>query len=384
MQHNDDKAGIYIHIPFCHKACHYCNFHFSTSVKQKPAYVEALLKEIALRSDYAGGRRIGSVYFGGGTPSLLDADELQRIMQALHTHYPIDSTAEITLEANPDDIHADAVRVWKEAGINRLSIGIQSFRDADLKRMNRTHSGAEALASISMAQAGGITNISGDLIYGLPELDDAAWLANIDMMVGAGVQHISCYALTIEPKTALAHFIASGKEQAPDDVQTERQFHLMRTRLLAHGFIHYEISNFCLPRYQAAHNSGYWRGMYYIGLGASAHGYNGKTRQWNFPNNPQYIRAITTNTPSFEIEYLNTSMQMHELIMVSLRTAQGLDLEAFTSRFGSEARQQLLDAAAPLIQEGVVYVADAYLHIDTAHWFIADSIIAHLFFDVEA
>lgn len=383
MQYNEKSAGIYIHIPFCRKACHYCNFHFSTSMQHKSDYVEALLQEIRLRHSYTGNRVIGSIYFGGGTPSLLSESELGKIMSALHNQFSVASDAEITLEANPDDIDQSILNAWKKNGINRLSIGVQSFRDADLQRMNRAHTSKQAGAAIMLAQDSGLENLSADLIYGLPQLDDDAWMLNMRTLVSLGVQHISSYALTIEPKTALAHFIATGKEEALSDQETERQFHYLRGYLQEQGFTHYEISNFARAGHMAVHNSGYWRGMHYAGLGAAAHSYNGTNRQWNVANNAQYIRGIQENNPVVEVEELSVSMRMHEMIMISLRTQWGLSLSRFSEQFGEAALKQLLAAASPLIASGNLIEEDGHLHIPRSYWFIADSLIAELFFDIE-
>lgn len=349
---------------------------------QKSAYVDALIQEIDLRASYLTDRAVGSVYFGGGTPSLLSGEELDRIMSALHRRFVITSGAEVTLEANPDDIKEATLSFWKKNGINRLSIGVQSFRDTDLRRMNRAHTSAEATGAIAMAQDFGLSNISADLMYGLPDLDDDAWTMNIHTLVSMGVQHISSYALTIEPKTALAHFVASGKEKPLSDAATERQFHYLRGYLQEQGFKHYEISNFGKEGYFAVHNSGYWRGMMYLGLGASAHSYNGESRQWNIAQNAAYIKGLQEGTPVFEQEILTESMRMHECIMISLRTQWGLSLNKFGAQFGEEALHQLRAVSGTLMHSGQLEEHDGHLHIPRSYWFIADSIIASLFFDI--
>lgn len=352
-------------------------------MQHKSAYVEALLQEIRLRPAYTGNRVIGSIYFGGGTPSLLSESELGEIMSALHNQFSVATDAEITLEANPDDIDQSILTGWKKNGINRLSIGVQSFRDADLQRMNRAHTSAQAGTAIRLAQDSGLENISADLIYGLPQLDDDAWMLNMRTLVSLGVQHISSYALTIEPKTALAHFIATGKEQALSDQETERQFHYLRGYLQEQEYTHYEISNFAKAGHMAVHNNGYWRGMHYLGLGAAAHSYNGTNRQWNVANNAQYIRGIQENNPVVEVEELSVSMRMHEMIMISLRTQWGLSVSRFSEQFGEAALKQLLAAASPLMASGNLIEQDGHLHIPRSYWFIADSLIAELFFDIE-
>lgn len=305
MQTPDNAAGIYIHIPFCHKACHYCNFHFSTSLELKTAYVSALLQEIRFRAGYIEGKNVRSIYFGGGTPSILSADELNVILSTIRANFQISEDAEVTLEANPEDIHADSMQAWKQAGVNRLSIGIQSFRSADLQWMNRNHDGDQASDAIDIAIAGGIDNISADLIYGIPGLSDVDWEINIHTLLQKKVQHISAYALTVEPKTALAHFVAKGTAAAPDEGQSERQFFYLREQLLAAGFEHYEISNFARDGKIAMHNSGYWMGFHYLGVGASAHSFNGNSRQWNIASNALYIKALENGGAYYETEILS-------------------------------------------------------------------------------
>ncbi len=283
-------AGIYLHIPFCRQACHYCNFHFSTSLKGKNDFVGALLKEMRLRKDYIGGEPVETIYFGGGTPSLLEAGELEAIMEGLRMHFVIDPGAEITLEANPDDIEGIRLEAWRVAGINRLSIGIQSFFEADLQWMNRAHNAVQAGECIRMAQEEGFRNISIDLIYGGPTLPDSHWMENVDRAIALQIPHLSCYALTVEPRTALDKMIQQHKKQdvSPDD--QARQLLLLMDWMKQSGYEHYEISNFALPGHRSRHNSAYWQGKTYLGLGPSAHSYNGVSREWNVANNALYIK----------------------------------------------------------------------------------------------
>ena len=287
-------AGIYLHIPFCRQACHYCNFHFSTSLNRKNDFVAALLKEMEGRRDYIGTAPVETVYFGGGTPSLLTEEELQQIMGRIRELFPLTPDAEITLEANPDDITTSGkLKAWKQAGINRLSIGIQSFWEEDLRWMNRAHDATQAANSIRMAQDEGLDNISVDLIYGGPTLPDDHWEKNVTQAIASGIPHLSCYALTVEPRTALDKMIHQKKKAAVNPDDQARQFLLLMRWLGAAGYEHYEISNFALSGHRSRHNSSYWQGTPYLGLGPSAHSYNGSSRQWNVANNTQYIDGIS-------------------------------------------------------------------------------------------
>ena len=321
-------AGIYIHIPFCRKACHYCNFHFSTSLHQKAALLEALQIEIETLHLPVGvelQRNIYTVYFGGGTPSLLDVSEITSIINALKEQFMIASDAEITLEANPDDITIEKLTAWKTAGINRLSIGVQSFFEDDLKWMNRAHNVKQAKEGIALAKANGFGNLTIDLIYGTPTLTDGQWMANIDMALSLGVNHLSCYALTVEDNTALHHFIKKGKVPPVDEEKQERHFMQLIQRMETGGFEQYEISNFALPGYRSKHNSNYWSGNAYYGFGPAAHSFDGNaTRWWNVANNGIYIDQLKNGEPAFEYEILKPVQRLNERIMTSLRTSEGL------------------------------------------------------------
>jgi oxygen-independent coproporphyrinogen-3 oxidase len=285
-------AGIYIHIPFCRKACHYCNFHFSTSLQYKNDFVTALLKEIDLRVDYLQQELIETIYFGGGTPSLLEEDDLHRIVAHLHRHFKIADNTEITFEANPDDITREKLISWRTNGINRLSIGVQSFFDDDLKWMNRAHSAQQSVQSILLAQEEGINNLTIDLIYGTPTLGNENWEKNFKQAVTLNIPHLSCYALTVEPKTALAKMIAQHKIGDIDSERQATQFLLLTDWATAAGYEHYEISNFAKPGMRSKHNSAYWQGKKYLGLGPSAHSFNGTARQWNIANNSLYVQSL--------------------------------------------------------------------------------------------
>lgn len=319
-------AGIYLHIPFCKQACYYCDFHFSTSTRYKTELIQAMKQEIALQKQYLGNERIETIYFGGGTPSLLQADEIRYLIDEIQLHHNLAPNAEITLEANPDDLNASKIKELRRTPINRLSIGIQSFFDEDLKWMNRAHNSEEAEFSVKAAQDAGLDNITVDLIYGYPLLSDHKWQANMQQVFALQVPHVSAYSMTVEPKTALASFIHKGNQPAMDEAQSARQFLALMENMEVQGFEQYEISNFCLPQHYSKHNSNYWKGVKYLGIGPSAHSFNGESRQWNIANNQQYLKSIAQNELPAEKEVLTAKDQVNEYIMTSLRTIWGLDL----------------------------------------------------------
>ena len=393
-------AGIYLHIPFCRQACHYCNFHFSTSLKGKNDFVAALLKEMKLRKDYINGEIVETIYFGGGTPSLLEPAELGAIMEGLRREFVIDPGAEVTLEANPDDINVERLRAWKAAGINRLSIGVQSFFEEDLRWMNRAHNAAQATASVRMAQEEGFDNISIDLIYGGPTLPDDHWKHNVDEAIRLGVAHLSCYALTVEPRTALDKMIRQHKLRDVDPEDQARQFLLLMDWAAGAGYEHYEISNFALPGRRSRHNSSYWQGKTYLGLGPSAHSYDGVSREWNVANNALYVTALKaaeegtdalvrgrdtggTWSPAeglvSEREVLTPVQRLNEYIMISLRTMEGIDMGVVAERFGGEAAQKLVRRAERYINEGKMR-SEGWLVLTQEGKLLADGIAADLFF----
>ena len=372
-------AGIYLHIPFCRQACHYCNFHFSTSLKGKNDFIPALLKEMGNRKDYIGQETIATVYLGGGTPSLLEPVQLRAILDKLGETFILDPAAEITMEANPDDMtQAATIGAWRAAGINRLSVGVQSFFNEDLQWMNRAHSAEQAVECIRMAQGEGFDNISIDLIYGGPTLPDHHWQENVQRAIALQIPHLSCYALTVEPRTALDTLIRGHRRQdvSPDD--QARQFLLLMDWMDQAGYEHYEISNFALPGHRSRHNSSYWRGETYLGLGPSAHSYDGVSRQWNVANNAKYI--ATAGSAIAEKEVLTLVQQLNEYIMISLRTMEGMDLGHITSRWGAAAAQNLAERAQRYIKEDKMTDVGA-LVLTTDGKLLADGIAADLFFD---
>ena len=371
-------AGIYIHIPFCRKACHYCNFHFSTSQQRMPEMMGAIRKEAAFRKEYLS-EKIETIYFGGGTPSLITMGEVRSTIEALRFLFVVDADAEITLEANPDDITEENLAGWKEAGINRLSIGIQSFFEDDLQWMNRAHNADQAKNCILLAQKAGINNISIDLIYGTPSLTDEQWEANVQMALSLKIPHLSCYALTVEPKTALAKLIATHQLADVDADKQARHFTLLTQWLAAAGFEHYEISNFALPDFRSRHNSSYWEGKDYLGLGPSAHSFNGKTRQWNIANNALYLKALEAGDVPLEIEVLNETQQLNEFIMTRLRTIEGISMSRVSEKWGEGKMEELLLSAQKYIGLGQIVLTNGSLQLTAEGKFLADGIASDLF-----
>lgn len=374
-------AGIYIHIPFCRQACTYCNFHFSTSLQYKNEFVAALLKEIELQSEnnYLQHQTIETIYFGGGTPSLLEVEKLKLILEKLHQQFPISSAAEITLEANPDDITEEKLKGWKQAGINRLSIGIQSLFDEDLQWMNRAHNATEAKTAIEKARAAGFENFTVDLIYGTPGLTDEHWNYNMNWVLEQNITHLSCYALTVEPKTPLDKLIRTHKATDVDALQQSRQFVQLMHKMEEAGVEHYEISNFAKPGHRSKHNSSYWHGTHYLGLGPSAHSYNGTSRQWNVSNNMQYIQALAEHKIPFEKEELTTAQQLNEYIMTSLRLLEGCDLNFVQQKFGADKKEYLQREAQRFVHLEWIQETDEHLILTKEGKLFADKIAGEMF-----
>jgi oxygen-independent coproporphyrinogen-3 oxidase len=373
-------AGIYIHIPFCKKACHYCNFHFSTSLQHRDEMMECIHAEAALRQAYLGGEAVRTVYFGGGTPSLLSGEAVRSLLDTLRKHYAIAPDAEVTLEANPDDLSATNLQAFRDAGVNRLSIGVQSFFEEDLKWMNRAHNAEQSVQCLQTAREKGFDNISIDLIYGGPTLTDAHWEENIGRAVQLGIPHLSCYALTVEPGTALDHFIQHHKIPPIDPDRAAHHFGMLMRALESAGYEHYEISNFAKPGMFSRHNSSYWQGKPYLGLGPSAHSFNGQSRQWNVANNSLYMQSIRKGAVPFEKEVLTEQMALNEYIMISLRTQAGCDLRSVGERFGQDKSLQLLSAGAEFIGKGWMRQENSSLMLTREGKFFADGIAAAMFF----
>lgn len=341
-------AGLYLHIPFCKQACHYCDFHFSTQLKQREAVVAALVQELVLQKDYLGGKVLSSVYFGGGTPSLLTEQELDVLFNAIFKHFSVQKDAEITLEANPDDLDLYTLNVLHESPVNRLSIGIQSFREEDLRLMNRAHEVQQARDCLRLAKEVGFEKLTADLIYAMPNMSDADWVQNLDALLQYELPHFSAYALTVEAKTALHKFVKDGKVKPASDADQKRQFDLLIDMAVSRGYEHYEISNFAKPGQRALHNSSYWKSEPYLGIGPSAHSFNGHSRQWNVSNNTKYVQALEKGELPTTIERLSMYDQFNEQLLTGLRTSEGVNLDRMELRFGADMIAQLRAALLDL------------------------------------
>jgi oxygen-independent coproporphyrinogen-3 oxidase len=371
-------AGIYLHIPFCKKACHYCNFHFSTQTDTIQAIVDALIEEIELQKSYIK-EPIETIYFGGGTPSLLNEAQLKAILAAIDTHFKVTTTIECTLEANPDDIDPIKLAAWKQLGINRLSIGIQSFQASALTWMNRAHTVEQSHAAIQMALDAGIHNLSIDLIYGTPALSDRALMEDLDWIAHYQIKHVSCYALTVEDKTALKKSIEKGKIENVDSEKQARHFEIVCARLKTMGFEHYEISNFANPGYRSQHNSNYWSGKNYLGLGPSAHSFNTISRQWNIANNALYIKSIENGLLNFEIEILTEANRYNEYMMTSLRRMEGFDLDIIAAKFGKRYHQHSIAMIKEMDSKNIFNQKDNQYSLKDEAKFLADGIASDFF-----
>ena len=378
-------SGIYIHIPFCKQACHYCDFHFSTSMKKKDEMVLALAKEIAMRknelldSARSDNEIVETIYFGGGTPSVLSNEEIIFLISEVYKNYTVSENPEITLEANPDDLSAERILELSKSPINRLSIGIQSFYEEDLKMMNRAHNSAEAKKCLEEATKY-FDNISLDLIYGIPGMSDEMWKQNIETALSFGVPHISSYALTVEPKTALSKLIQTGKIAEPQDEAASNHFMILVDTLQKNGFIHYELSNFGKENYFSKNNSAYWLGKKYIGIGPSAHSYDGEKRGWNIANNSLYLKAIQNNELPIETEILTISDRYNEYIMTGLRTIWGVSLERIENEFGLEYLNYLKKQSQKFLDDDLLSIENNILKPTPRGKFLTDGIASDLFY----
>ena len=372
-------AGIYIHIPFCKQACHYCDFHFSTSMKKKDAMILALANEIKLRKWEFENQIVETIYFGGGTPSILQIADLRFLIDEVFKNYSVIKNPEITLEANPDDLTEDRIIELSKTKINRLSIGIQSFFEDDLKLMNRAHNAEEAKKCLEMATQY-FDTISLDLIYGIPGMTNENWKKNIEMTLSFGIPHISSYALTVEPKTALHKLIQTGKIEKPNDELAQEHFSILVEMLEANDFIHYELSNFGKENYFSKNNSSYWLGKKYIGIGPSAHSYNGISRSWNVSNNSLYIKAIQENQLPNEEETLTITDQYNEYIMTGLRTIWGVSLDKIKMDFGITYLDYLMIQVQKFLNDDLVFIEDNVLKPTKKGKFLTDGIASDLFY----
>lgn len=372
-------SGIYIHIPFCKQACNYCDFHFSASMKKKDEMVLALAKEINIRKTAFENDIVDTIYFGGGTPSRLQIAEIEMLINEVYKNYKVTENPEITLEANPDDLSEDYIINVSKTKINRLSIGIQSFFEDDLKMMNRAHNAQEAIKCLDIATKY-FDNISLDLIYGIPGMSNKKWKKNIETALSFGIKHISSYALTVEPKTALKKLIESGKIENPKDDVAQEHFEILVETLSANDFIHYELSNFGKENFFSRNNSGYWLGKKYIGIGPSAHSFDLVSRSWNIANNAIYIRSINENKMPSETEILSTSDQYNEYVMTGLRTIWGISLQKIQTDFGLKYLEHLTKNGQKFLNDGLLVIDDNILKATQKAKFLCDGIASDLFF----
>lgn len=372
-------AGIYIHIPFCRKACHYCNFHFSTTLHYKENLIEAINKELSDRKEFLGNTKPQTVYFGGGTPSLLSIKELSLILDTLHKVYDLSEVKEFTLEANPDDITPGYLNNLKQTPVNRLSIGIQSFNDAVLTWMNRAHTGVEAETCLRLARESGFHAFNLDLIYGVPNLSELAWQETIEKALTFEPDHISAYCLTIEPKTALAHKVEKGEVKPAEELLAEKHFYQLRSTLLKTGYQHYEISNFAKPNKLALHNTNYWKGLPYLGVGPGAHSFKNGQRRWNLSNNQIYLKGINANALYFEEETLSLQNQFNEQVMTGLRTQWGVNLNELETLAGKSPVELLFLEADVWLKKDCLQMQDHVLTLTEKGLLMADRIASDLF-----
>lgn len=371
-------SGIYIHIPFCKQACHYCDFHFSTSLKKKNEMVLALAKEIEMRKSEFQDEVVETIYFGGGTPSILTIEDLRLLIDAVYKNYDVTENPEITVEANPDDLSKERIIELSNNKINRLSIGIQSFFEDDLKMMNRAHNSEEAKECLEFATQY-FDNISVDLIYGIPNMSNKKWLQNIETALSFNIPHISSYALTVEPKTALHSFIQKGIIPPPDDEVAQEHFQILVDKLAENDFIHYELSNFGKENYFSKNNSSYWLGKKYIGIGPSAHSYDGEKRSWNVSNNILYLSSIQENKLPSETETLSQTDRYNEYVMTGLRTIWGISLDRIQTEFGKTYLGYLNEQAAKYIEDHLLFIDENILRTTKKGKFLSDGIASDLF-----
>lgn len=372
-------SGIYIHIPFCRKACHYCNFHFSTNLSYVDELSIAIGKDIDLRSNFLIDKNLTSIYFGGGTPSILNEKQIGIILNAIHKNFNIKDGAEITFECNPDDINAGYLSMLKGSHINRLSMGVQSFFEEDLVFMNRSHNAMQSIEAINMAKDAGFDNITIDLIYGSNTTSHEMWEKNIEKALNFKIPHISSYCLTIEEKTAFHDWTNKGKMTKPDEAKANTQFEYLIKNLVANGYDHYEISNFGKPGFHAIHNTNYWKGHHYLGVGPSAHSYNGLSRSWTKANNIQYIKDVEDSNPILEEEVLSKENKYNEYIMTGLRTMWGIDMTRIHEEFGEKYLTEFKNGLVAEWLRNKIKINGNVITLTNEGKAFADGIAAHFF-----
>lgn len=371
-------AGIYVHIPYCRQVCYYCDFHFSVSLKHKTAMIRAIIKELEMQKDYLNNAEVCTIYFGGGTPSLLDFKDLEQIIDCIYDNFRVIKNPEITLEANPDDLTTGYLQGLIHLKINRLSIGIQSFNDKVLKYLNRRHTSQQSLEAIRRSLSVGIKNINIDLIYGIPGVKAGEWAKDIALAIDLNVPHLSAYHLTIENKTVFGYYLRKNNIKPVAENDSLVQYNMLIEKLSAHHYVHYEISNFAKDGYMAVHNSNYWKDIAYLGVGPSAHSYNGSSRQWNLAVNADYIAAVKKGYIPFEKEELTKTMKLNDYILTSLRTMWGTDLAYVAENFGVAAKQALVEKAHEYIEATQLMLIDNNLVLTEQGMFMADGITADL------
>jgi oxygen-independent coproporphyrinogen-3 oxidase len=371
-------AGIYIHIPFCRKACHYCNFHFSTSLQKAPEVLISIEKEMEIRSEELK-EEINTVYFGGGTPSLIESEAIASMLNQAKKYFKIAPDAEITLEANPDDINIQKAKSWKSIGINRFSLGIQSFADENLQWMNRAHNAVQSFAAIDTIRNAGFENFSIDLIYGTPGQTKEGWIKDVETALKLNIPHLSCYALTVEEKTALHTLIQKGEKQEVNQDEQAERFNVLIELTAEVGYHHYEISNLALPGFESKHNSSYWEGLSYIGFGPSAHSYDGKKRKWNIANNIKYVEAIAKQILPLEEETLSQNDRLNEYTMTSIRRSKGIEKNRLIQLGGESRLPEIQKMIQPYMESNKVVEDEKGWRLTNEGKFYADGIAAALF-----
>ena len=376
-------AGIYIHIPFCKKLCSYCDFYHIISQSDNKQFIDAIIKEAALRREYVGNEIIDTIYLGGGTPSVLPAAEIKAIIEAIRKIYTVSENCEVTIEINPDDADKDYLLELKNSVINRISLGIQSWRDSDLKLLNRRHNAAQSVYALEETLKAGFRNVTIDLIYGIPGLTITDWSDNLDKTFSYEIRHLSAYHLTIEPNTVFSKMKEKGLLSEIDEEESSAQFNLLIDKAQSAGFVHYEISNFGKPGYFSLHNSNYWKQVNYIGLGPSAHSFNGYSRQWNIRDVRKYIKSVNAGSPLFEKEELDRKIRFNEYIMTTLRTMWGIDLEYVERIFDKEGYDYILNTAGKLVNYGLMKQVNKTLVLTNQGKMISDNIISELMLPID-
>lgn len=373
-------AGLYIHIPFCKQACHYCDFHFSTNLQLMETMMDSILLELQLRKEYLKGEAVDTIYFGGGTPSLVPAKYLEKILNQISALFP-GSKQEVTLEANPDDLNPQALATWKSLRIDRLSLGIQSFQDQILKAYNRAHNSKEARQAIQLARAAGFEKFSIDLIYGYPHSDHRLWQLDLEEALRLDPGHLSAYSLTIEPKTTFGNWTKKGKFSPAEDEFVAQQFEYLQEQCDKAGYFQYEISNFSRPNQAAVHNSNYWKRCPYLGIGPSAHSFNGSSRGFNPSSNTSYIKALAAGSLPFVLEELTPEECMNEEILTGLRTSWGLDTESLAKRYHLDIMEIKKGSISKLTELGMIHTEAKTLTLTRKGQLLADSIASDIFID---